>query len=336
MSRVPRLLPLVAVAVGGVLALKVASGLGLAPDLLKEATAFAEQAAPGEAAKKPAKDAKKTAKAPEAKAADAKTAAPAPDPLGLGENAPAAAAPAAADAAVPAAGLAPIAPVCAPTAAELAKEAGLSPAELRVLQSLQSRRGELDARSQAIDTQMAVLAAAELKVDAKIKAFGALKDELNGMIGQADAKQDAEVTRLVTVYSKMKPDAAAAVMTQLDDRVRVPVAGKMKESVLAAILNKMAPAEAKKLTERLAARFSTNGIADKMAQAETQPSQPVAQPPAQPKAPGAPAPRRHARPRPKAKTAGKQGAATASAAAKPAPAKAAAAPGVPPSAGKVN
>ena len=329
MSRVPRFLPLVAIAIGGVLALKVVSGLDGAPAFLKQATAFAEDAAPGDKAKKVAK--KTDAKAPEA----AKTTAPPPDVLGMPAG-QITSAPTAADAATPAAGMVPIAPVCAPSAAELAKEAGLSPAELRVLQSLQSRRGELDSRSQAIDTQMAVLAAAEAKVDAKIKSLGGLKDQLNGMIGQADAKSDAEVTRLVTVYSKMKPDAAAAVMSQLDEKVSVPVAGKMKEAILAAILNKMPPAEARKLTEKLAARFSTNGMAAKVASPDVQPAAPAAGPATPPKA-AAP----HRRAKPKAKPAKKSDAGEDSApAAVPAPkptppaAKPAAASAAP--SGKVN
>ena len=300
MSRLPRLLPLVAVAVGGVLALKIVSGLDGAPAFLKQAAAFAEDAAPGEKVKKPVK---KTDAKPAAAKGDATKAVPPPPPDVLGTpSGQIASAPDAASAATPAAGSVPIAPICAPSAAELAKEAGLSPAELRVLQSLQSRRGELDARSQAMDTQMAVLAAAEAKVDAKIKSLGGLKDQLTGMIGQADAKTDAEVTRLVTVYSKMKPDAAA-VMTQLDDKVRVPVAAKMKERALAAILGKMAPAEAKKLTEKLAARYATNGMAEKVASPEAQPAAALAEPATAPAK--APVHRRTPRAKPKAKPAKK-------------------------------
>ena len=52
----------------------------------------------------------------------------------------------------------------------------------------------------------------------------------------------------------MKPRDAAAVMATLDDKVRIPVAAKMKDSALAAILSQMPTAEAKKLTESLAQR----------------------------------------------------------------------------------
>jgi flagellar motility protein MotE (MotC chaperone) len=171
--------------------------------------------------------------------------------------------------------------VCAPTAAELAKQANLSPAELRILQNLGERRGQLDAREQDIDTQLQLLAAAEAKLDARVKSLAALKGDVQGLLGQADAQQQAEVTRLVAVFSAMKAKDAAARMTLLDDNVRLPIAAKMKERTLAAILAQMPPAEAKKLTENLAKRFTqdTTLAAARAAVAEPAPA-PAGGPPA--------------------------------------------------------
>ena len=148
--------------------------------------------------------------------------------------------------------------VCAPTAAELAREANLSPAELRMLQSLGVRRGELDQREGDIDLQLQLLAAAEAKLDARVKALDGLKGDIQGLLGQADAQQQTETTRMVAVFSAMKPKDAAARMTVLDDSVRLPIAAKMKERTLAAILAQMSPAEAKKMTESLARRFEAS------------------------------------------------------------------------------
>ena len=188
------------------------------------------------------------------------------------ESAPAKAAPkpaAAAPKPVAAAPAAPRAPAaCLPTAAILAKEAGMSPSELRVLQSLGERRGILDEREQAIDTQGKLLSAAELKLDAKIKALTALKAELQGLVGQANSQQKVENDRLVAVYEKMKPKDAAPIMATLDDKVRLPVAAKMKPQTLAAILGQMQPSEAKKLTEKLAERLNqADAVAAKAAAA---------------------------------------------------------------------
>ena len=217
-----RMMPMVAVGVGGLLALKALAGVEALPNLL----------------------------APSANAQSA-PAKPAP----VGSTAPVAPRPAAAPAA------------CLPTAAILAREAGVSPSELRILQSLGDRRGKLDAREQAMDTQTKLMGAAELKLDAKIKALTALKAELQGLTTQANAQKAAESDRLVSVYEKMKPKAAAPIFATLDDSVRLPVAAKLRPQTLAAILAEMSPAEARKLTERLAARLAMTDTAANRAQA---------------------------------------------------------------------
>ena len=87
-------------------------------------------------------------------------------------------------------------------------------------------------------------------------------------MGQASVQQKEESNRLVAVYEKMKPKDAAPIMAALDDRVRLPVAAQMKPQTLAAILAQMPPAEAKKLTEKLAERFArTDAVAAKAASA---------------------------------------------------------------------
>jgi len=219
MKNMPRILPLVGLAMGGVLAVNALAGAEGLPNLLAGASkAFAEEPAKGQ-----------KAPAAEGQAADAAAKAPAP---------------------------AAKAPVCAPTAAELAKEAGLSPAELQVLQSLGERRGQLDQREEQLNTQIALLAAAEAKLDAKVKTLNGLKTEISNLMGQADAEQQAEVERMVRVFEGMKPKDAAPRFTMLDDSVRLPIAAKMKERSLSAIIAAMPPAEAKKLTEALAKRFA--------------------------------------------------------------------------------
>ncbi|MDB5467097.1 MAG: hypothetical protein JWQ46_1859, partial [Phenylobacterium sp.] len=235
MKNMPRILPLVGVAMGGVLAINALAGAKGLPNLFSGAKAFAEEAA------KPSKPAK-----------GAKSAKDATDVAATGE---AAAAAATGLPGLPPPSLKPQA-VCAPTAAELAKEAGLSPAELQVLQSLGERRGQLDQREADLNTQLALMAAAEAKLDAKVKALNGLKGDIVGLLNQADQKEQAEIDRLVKVYEGMKPKDAAPRMVLLDDAVRLPIAAKMKERSLSAIVALMPPAEAKRLTESLAKRFT--------------------------------------------------------------------------------
>jgi len=219
MAGMPRLLPLVAVAIGGVLAVNAVRG---APNLIGAAKSFAEDAM--------------SSKAPGA---------------AIGALNPTATI----GGVTPVSNVTP-APACAPSAAELAKEAGLSPAELQVLQSLGNRRGELDQREQSLDTQVQLIAAAEAKLDDRIKDMNSLKQNIQDLLGQADAQQNAETDRLITVYEKMKPKDAAARITLMDDSVRLPMAAKMKPAALSLILAQMPPEDAKNLTEKLAQRVS--------------------------------------------------------------------------------
>lgn len=212
MSKLPRLLPLIAVAIGGVVAVRAA---GVAPDLFQGATAWAQEAVvkEGEGAK------------------------PEPKP----------------------------AAVCALTPEQLAQQAGISPAELRIIQSLSKRRDALDARDADFATTLPLMVAAEQKLDAKLQALEALKSEIGALVGQVDEKEKAEEDRLVAVYSAMRPKEAAAVFATLDDGVRLPVASAMRPRTLAAIMAQMPPAAARELTEKLAKRFQAEQYAARAA-----------------------------------------------------------------------
>ena len=229
-----RFLPVVLVVAAGALALRAIGGVADLPQMLNGAKAFAEEMVPG--AQKPA-DAKA---AKNNQAVNALLAKPPPVAPGAALNPPPPPAPA----------------VCAPTPAELAKQAGMSPQELQVLQSLGTRRNQLDARQQNLDTQLQLLAAAEAKVDLKIKQLAGMKGDIQGLLGQADAKKDTEMARLVTIYEQMKPQEAANRMTLLDDSVRLPIASKMNVRKLAVIMGDMPAADAKSMTEKLADRLN--------------------------------------------------------------------------------
>ena len=205
MARIPRILPLVAIAIGGVV---VVRAVGIAPGLFEGAKAWAEEAVPA--------------------AAEGAAAAPRPAPA-----------------------------VCALTPEQLAQQAGLSPAELRVIQSLKDRRAELDIRDNDFATMLPLMAAAEQKLDAKTQALNAVKTELQTLLGQVGEQEKAEIDRLVAVYSAMRPREAARIFATLNDKVRLPVAAAMRPRSLSAVMAQMEPAAARELTEKLARRFES-------------------------------------------------------------------------------
>jgi len=215
MSKIPRLLPLIAIAIGGVV---VVRAVGVAPGLFEGARAWAEEAAPSAAAATPA------------------------------------------------------AAICALTPEQLAQQAGISPAELRIIQSLSARRVELDARDSDLASMLPLMAAAEQKLDAKVAALAAVKAEVQTLLGQVGEREQAEVDRLVAVYTAMRPREAARVFATLNDDVRLPVAAAMRPRALAAVMAQMEPAAARELTEKLAGRFAAQRrLAARAAAAESSP-----------------------------------------------------------------
>ena len=233
MSKIPRLLPLIAVAIGGVV---VVRAVGVAPGLFEGAQAWAEEA-------------------------------------------------------MPAAAATPAAAVCALTPEQLAQQAGISPAELRIIQSLSARRTELDARDADFASMLPLMATAEQKLDAKVAALEAVKAEVAALLGQVDEKEKAELDRLVQVYSAMRPRDAAKVFATLADSVRLPVAAAMRPRSLAAIMAQMEPSAARELTEKLAGRFAAQQQLAARAAAAASATPPPAATPAPVQTAEAPAPR---------------------------------------------
>ena len=147
-----------------------------------------------------------------------------------------------------------------------------SASETDVLTSLAKRRAELDARARDMKMRENVLAATEQRVDAKIAALKALQAQMTTLLGQRDAAQEKQVTSLVKTYSAMKPKDAARIFDGLSDDVLVPVAQAMKSDALAPVLAAMNPANAQKLTVKLASRLNLPEIASTATALPTLPS----------------------------------------------------------------
>jgi flagellar motility protein MotE (MotC chaperone) len=176
-----------------------------------------------------------------------------------------AAAPAAAEAAAPAAN------ACAP--ATLAEMAGLSQAEVQVLQALGERREALDLRGTQLETQDALMLASEQRLNERLAELRTLETRVNDLLGHLDEAQETRLAALVDVYQRMRAKDAAAVFDGLDDGVLVQVASRMRQANLAEVMGRMEPARARALTEMLAdrARPPTNGD-DLLARARTAPA----------------------------------------------------------------
>ncbi|GAN00247.1 hypothetical protein U91I_03912 [alpha proteobacterium U9-1i] len=173
---------------------------------------------------------------------------------GVAENAPSAehAAPAeahaeGADAAAPAAN----AQCAAPSFAEMA---GLSQDEVQVLQALGARRAVLDQRATTLETEDALMNAAQQRLDERLVELRRLESTVQQLLGQLDEAQEQRLTSLVDVYQRMRAKDAATVFDGLDDDVLVQVASRMRQANLAEVMGRMSPDRARRLTTMLAER----------------------------------------------------------------------------------
>lgn len=139
---------------------------------------------------------------------------------------------------------------CAPPS--LADMAGLSQAEVQVLQALSARRQALDLRTTQVETQDELMAAAERRLDERLAELHQLETTVNEMLGHLDEAQEQRLAGLVDVYQRMRAKDAATVFDGLDDQVLVRVASRMRQANLAEIMGKMNPDRARALTQMLA------------------------------------------------------------------------------------
>lgn len=130
----------------------------------------------------------------------------------------------------------------------------LSVGEMEVLKQLANRRAQLDQREQELVQKTAILQAAELRVEQKVKDMEKLRGQLKAMLGQLSEEQQTQIDNLVKMYELMKPKEAARIMQTLDMDVLLRVLRQMKPAKSAPILAEMEAPKAKEITMSLAAQ----------------------------------------------------------------------------------
>lgn len=162
----------------------------------------------------------------------------------------------------------PVPPARAPTAAgmpaagtpiPLDDRPAIPAGERAVLERLQERRQELDARAGEIEVREGLLKAAEKRLEARIAELKALEAQVNAAMQKKDETEAARFKGLITMYEGMKPKEAARIFDRLEPKVLLEVAGQISPRRMAEILAQMSPEAAERLTVELAARPNAKG-----------------------------------------------------------------------------
>src|SRR3979409_700402 len=85
----------------------------------------------------------------------------------------------------------------------------VSPSERAILERLQSRRQELEARAREIDIRESLLKAAEKRIESRVEELKALESRISTATVQKAEADAARFKGIITMYEGMKPKDAA-------------------------------------------------------------------------------------------------------------------------------
>ena len=123
-----------------------------------------------------------------------------------------------------------------------------------MLESFSRREAELAEQELLIAKRMKALSIADAKVNEKLNQLAAAEESLKSTLAQASSAAEEDIGKLVGVYEKMKPAAAAALFQEMDPELSAGFIGRMNSDAAAVILAGMTPASAYAITAILAGR----------------------------------------------------------------------------------
>ena len=111
-----------------------------------------------------------------------------------------------------------------------------SPAERAILERLQNRRQELEARQREIDIRESLLKAAEKRIESKVEEMKAVESRISATAAEQKAAEAQRLKGLVTMYEGMKPKDAARVFDRLEMGVLIEIATQIAPRKMSDIL----------------------------------------------------------------------------------------------------
>jgi flagellar motility protein MotE (MotC chaperone) len=136
--------------------------------------------------------------------------------------------------------------------------APVSASERAILERLQSRRQELEARAREIDIRESLLKAAEKRIETKVEELKAVESRISTATEQKNEAEAARFKGIITMYEGMKPKDAAKVFDRLEMPVLIEIASQIAPRKMSDILGLMQTEAAERLTVELARRAGSD------------------------------------------------------------------------------
>jgi flagellar motility protein MotE (MotC chaperone) len=134
----------------------------------------------------------------------------------------------------------------------------VSASERAILERLQARRQELEARAREVDIRESLLKAAEKRAEGRVEELKAIESRISGAAQQKAEEETTRFKGIITMYEGMKPKDAAKVFDRLEMPVLFEIASQIAPRKMADILGLMSPEAAERLTVEMARRAGTD------------------------------------------------------------------------------
>jgi flagellar motility protein MotE (MotC chaperone) len=134
----------------------------------------------------------------------------------------------------------------------------ISASERAILERLQSRRQELEARAREIEIRESLLKAAEKRVESRVEELKAVESRINTTTEHKAEGDAARFKGIITMYEGMKPKDAAKVFDRLEMSVLIEIASQIAPRKMSDILGLMSTEAAERLTIEMARRAGSD------------------------------------------------------------------------------
>ncbi len=135
----------------------------------------------------------------------------------------------------------------------------VSASERAILERLQARRQEIEARQREIDIRESLLKSAEKRIENKVEEMKAVETRISATQAEQKAAEAQRMKGLVTMYEGMKPKDAARVFDRLEMGVLIEIASAIAPRKMSDILGLMSSEAAERLTVEMARRANGGG-----------------------------------------------------------------------------
>lgn len=123
-----------------------------------------------------------------------------------------------------------------------------------LVSALRNREQQLNRREAQIEDRMKALEIADQTVDRKLAALVQAEQRLSETLAMADGAAEGDLSKLTSVYEKMKPKDAAALFEEMAPEFAAGFLGRMRPESAASIMAGLSPKAAYTVSVILAGR----------------------------------------------------------------------------------